>query len=171
MRGLIRGTLVACVLVTGGVLAMRRYFGAVPNCGATVGAVIVVDASAHRMALCRAGKVEDSFRVRIGSEGVGKAREGDEKTPLGRYPLGAPTPSRTFHVFIPIGYPTSEQRAQGLTGSAVGIHGPHRRVRWLGPLVNVRDTTDGCVGVATDEEIERVAAWVRGAPGVGVEVR
>lgn len=151
--------LLACVLVAAGVSATHAYARATPDCGATAGALVLVDTASHRLALCQAGHPVETFSVRIGSHGAGKTREGDEKTPLGQHPLGEPTPSRDFHVFIPIGYPTPEQRRAGLTGSAVGIHGPHRRVRWLGPLVNLFDTTDGCVGVATDEEIDRVAAW------------
>lgn len=27
--------------------------------------------------------------------------------------------------------------------------------------MNTFDTTNGCVGIATDEEMERIAAWVR----------
>jgi hypothetical protein len=34
-------------------------------------------------------------------------------------------------------------------------------VRWLGRLVNTFDSTDGCVGIATDEQMESIAAWVR----------
>ena len=34
-------------------------------------------------------------------------------------------------------------------------------LRWLGPLVNTFDTTDGCIGIATDAEMKAVAEWVR----------
>ena len=69
--------------------------------------------------------------------------------------------SAKYGLFIPIGYPTAEQRAQGFTGSAVGIHGPNRGLRWLGKLNNLLDTTDGCIGVATDPEMAVIADWVR----------
>jgi murein L,D-transpeptidase YafK len=98
--------------------------------------------------------------VRLGKGGVGKSKESDGKVPLGRYSLGKPRRSLKFGVFIPIAYPTPEQRAQGYTGSGVGIHGPHRSLTWLGRLVNTFDTTDGCVGLATNRETEEVARWV-----------
>ncbi len=113
------------------------------------------------MALCENGKETGTFAVRIGKHGTGKSREGDGKTPLGRYALGEPRASVHYRLFVPIEYPTPEQRKLGFTGGAVGVHGPDRRVRWLGALVNTFDTTDGCIGLATDGEMQTVANWVR----------
>lgn len=113
------------------------------------------------------------YRIRLGMGGVGKEKEGDQKVPLGRYPLSKPRASAKYGLFIPIGYPTAEQRAQGFTGGAVGIHGPGRAWRWLGTLNNLFDTTDGCLGVATDAEMAAVAEWVRmkRAASIVIEVR
>lgn len=123
-------------------------------------AAIVVDTNAHRMALCEAGVAVRELSVAIGTGGVDKQREGDQKTPLGSYPLSPPRASARFHTFILIGYPTAEQRANGLTGSAVGIHGPSRKHDWLGRTRNWVDWTNGCIAVATDEAIDQVAAWM-----------
>jgi murein L,D-transpeptidase YafK len=71
-------------------------------------------------------------QLRIGHGGVGKTKAGDGKTPAGTYTLGQPRPSSKYGLFIPIGYPTVEQRKQGMTGGAVGVHGLDRRVKWLG---------------------------------------
>jgi murein L,D-transpeptidase YafK len=110
-------------------------------------------------------------RNRSGRGGVGKTREGDGKTPIGTYGLGDPRPSNRYGTFIPIEYPTDEQKHQGFTGSAVGVHGPGRWVKWLGRLVNTFDWSDGCVGVATDGEIERIATWVRSTSARTIELR
>lgn len=59
----------------------------------------------------------------------------------------------------------------GYTGSAVGVHGPARWVKWLGSLVNAVDSSDGCVGVARDAEIEEIASWVRAASVRTIELR
>ena len=101
-----------------------------------------------------------TFGVRLGKHGVGKRREGDGKVPIGRYPLGAPRHSDKYGLFIPIQYPTPAQRKAGYSGGSVGVHGPHRRVRWLGRLTNLFDTTDGCVGIATDDDMKAIADWV-----------
>ncbi len=37
-------------------------------------------------------------------------------------------------------------------------------MRWLGALVNLFDTTDGCVGIATDSEMGAIAEWLRRHP-------
>ena len=90
---------------------------------------------------------------------------------MGIYALGSPRPSQRYGTFIPIGYPTDEQRKLGYTGSSVGIHGPARWVKGLGVWVNTFDSSDGCVGVALDSEMEIIAAWVREAPAALIELR
>jgi L,D-peptidoglycan transpeptidase YkuD (ErfK/YbiS/YcfS/YnhG family) len=144
--------------------------GADLNCAAP-DARIVVDLANHTLALCDKEKRVATFNVRLGRGGTGKTQEGDGKTPVGTYALGEPRPSNRYGTFIPIGYPTEEQKKKGYTGSAVGVHGPMRWVKWLGRLVNTFDSSDGCVGVARDSEIETIASWVRTAPVRTIELR
>ena len=123
---------------------------------------VVVDTRVHRMHLCRDGNVDGTFVVALGMRGVGKQRQGDARTPLGRYGLGPPRGSQHFHIFVPVQYPTPAQARMGFTGSAIGIHGPPRgwTVADMAALV-MRDWTIGCIAVETDEDIETVAAWIR----------
>ncbi len=131
------------------------------ECGRSERAHVEVHPSTHQLHLCDRGwRLEKSFRVRLAKSGLGKSREGDKKLPIGEYPLADAVPSARFGQFLPIGYPTPEQRARGMTGSAVGVHGPAREARWLGGLVNTFDTTDGCVGLADDDEVRVVARFV-----------
>lgn len=124
---------------------------------------VVIDTRAHQMHLCRQGENDRTYTVALGIRGVGKQRQGDNRTPLGKYLLAAPRPSRDFHTFIHVGYPTPAQARMGFTGSAIGIHGPPRGFLSFAELASLvtRDWTAGCIAVATDEEIEQVAAWVR----------
>ncbi len=124
-------------------------------------AVALVETREHRLVLCDAGRSVGTYPVALGRGGTGKRVQGDGKTPLGAYALGAPRPSRGFGTFIPIGYPTAEQRRSGYTGTAVGIHGPPRRTRWAGRANAWFDWTAGCVGVASDADLGAVAAFVR----------
>jgi murein L,D-transpeptidase YafK len=119
------------------------------------------------MHLCEAGKVDRTFVVALGTRGVGKQRQGDWRTPLGRYGLGPPRASKNFHTFVPVGYPTPAQARMGFTGGAIGIHGPPRNYGTLAQLAMLveQDWTAGCIAVATDRDIDTVAAWVR-AQGV-----
>jgi murein L,D-transpeptidase YafK len=132
---------------------------------------IVVELKAHQLVLCERGKTVATFDVRLGHAGVGKSRAGDNKTPVGTYPLGQPRASKHYGLFIPIGYPTAEQRKKGYTGGAIGVHGPDRRVKWLGRWVNTLDSTNGCVGLAKDEEMARIAKWVRTTKAHTIELR
>jgi murein L,D-transpeptidase YafK len=121
---------------------------------------LLVDTAAHRLWACEGDRAAVTFGVRLGKGGVGKTREGDGKVPLGEYPLGKPRASAKYGTFIEIGYPTAEQRREGYTGGAVGVHGPERRLTWLGRVNNWLDTTDGCIGLATDSEMKRIADWI-----------
>lgn len=132
---------------------------------------VVVDASRHALSLCEHGRAVAWWSVRLGWNGTGKQREGDRRTPSGLYPLGAPRPSARYGTFVPIGYPTPAERSAGYTGSAVGVHGPSRPVAWLGGLVNAVDTTDGCVGLARDDDMRALAAWVSAHPGAPIVIR
>jgi murein L,D-transpeptidase YafK len=134
---------------------------------------IVVDTRAHQLHLCADGKIERTFAVALGMSGVGKQRQGDNRTPLGRYALGPPRASQHFHIFVPVQYPTPAQARLGFTGGAIGIHGPPRGWSFaeLGALV-AQDWTAGCIAVATDNDIEAIAAWIHqhGVKDVRLEV-
>jgi murein L,D-transpeptidase YafK len=123
------------------------------------GTALYVDATQRVLWLCESGKAVEAIPVALGRGGVNKRVEGDAKVPLGEYPLGSPVPSKAYHLFIPVGYPTPGQRRSGFTGSAIGVHGPHRG--YGGPFSTVIDWTLGCIAVGTDDEIGRVAGWLK----------
>jgi murein L,D-transpeptidase YafK len=122
---------------------------------------LIIDTSSHTMWMCQESDVIAQFRVAIGQHGVEKRDKGDKKTPKGEFNLGMPRPSTKFRLFIPVGYPNAEQSSKGYSGGNIGVHGPHRDSLWLGKdSVNV-DWTHGCIAVGTDEDILRVAQWVK----------
>jgi murein L,D-transpeptidase YafK len=122
---------------------------------------VVIHLSERTLHLCEAGLPAGKYRVAIGKGGAGKRSEGDSKTPIGEYALGAPRASSSFGIFIPISYPTASQRRDGCTGSAIGIHGPSRTFAWAGWMNTAADWTEGCIAVASDEAINEIAAWVQ----------
>jgi len=124
------------------------------------GTILLVRARSRAMWVCEQGRRTQAIRISIGRGGIGKRRRGDNKLPVGTYRLGQPRPSKGWHLFIPIGYPTAEQRRSGYTGSAVGIHGPPRCCQ--GPTITDTDWTYGCIAVGTDAELDMIAAWVKG---------
>lgn len=80
---------------------------------------------------------------------------------MGRYPLAPARASSRFHLFLPVAYPSPEQRGRMYTGSNIGIHGPHVAFAWLGHATVWLNWTEGCIAVATQGEIEQIARWVR----------
>ena len=159
----VAGLLLVCLAVGVGrpSAATAATRAAAAPCQTDRQAYVVVRSSERRLSLCTDRREVKSFPVRLAWNGPGKRQAGDAMLPMGTYRLGVPRISKKYGVFIPIGYPTPAQAAQGYTGEAIGIHGPHRVVRWLGRYVNTFDTTSGCVGIATDREMREIAAFVR----------
>jgi hypothetical protein len=125
------------------------------------GDVVAVLTTKRELWLCRDGALWARFQVALGQGGVDKRRKGDRRTPLGTYALRDPRPSGRFGVFIPIGYPTPEQAAQGLTGGTLGIHGPPRGRAEPDYPTTAFDWTLGCVATGTDADIQVIAEFVR----------
>jgi len=129
---------------------------------AKVSKSIYVDTSTRLLYLCKDGSPDGTYKVSLGRKGVGKTRQGDEKTPLGTYSLGHPRKSNEgFGTFINVGYPTRAQRSKGYTGSAIGVHGPKQKLRFFGPLSSFVDWTAGCIALATNKEMTEIAKWVK----------
>jgi hypothetical protein len=130
------------------------------------GVALVALTSTGVLHTCIDSKTVERYDISIGRGGVGKTREGDLKTPLGVYTLGAPKTSTRFGIFIPVGYPTRAQSAKGFTGSDVGIHGPDRTFACAGVLNVAFNWTQGCLAVADDRFIIEIAEFVKMNPGV-----
>ena len=143
------------MLIAAFVLAMT----APPEPCAGKGTALYVDATHRTLWLCESGKAIEAMPVALGRGGLDKRVEGDAKVPLGAYALGSPRSSKSFHLFIPVGYPTPTQRRNGFSGGAIGVHGPLRA--YGGAISTGIDWTLGCIAVGTDEEIGRVADWLK----------
>jgi hypothetical protein len=125
------------------------------------GDAVTVIARKRELWLCRDGAAVARFQVAMGRGGFDKRRRGDGRTPLGTYALGSPRRSAQYGLFIPIGYPTPDQAAQGFTGRALGIHGPPRGLSEPEYPTTVFDWTQGCIATGTDADIASIADFVR----------
>jgi murein L,D-transpeptidase YafK len=144
--------------------------------------VIQVWKSRHEMWLEQHGRVTRKFHVSLGSNPRdGKLRQGDGRTPVGRYYISEKLPNSRYHRFLGISYPNVDDAERGFAaqlitadqwadilfanlrgetppwqtplGGRVGIHGQGRRQR--GGL----DWTQGCIAVS-DHDIEYLYAVV-----------
>jgi murein L,D-transpeptidase YafK len=134
---------------------------------------ILVEKSVRRLTLIRAGKPLRVYRVSLGTHPIGpKEREGDGKTPEGRYVIDKKLMHSAFHRALHISYPNAPDRARAAVlgvspGGDIMIHGLKNGLGWLGPLHHFSDWTQGCIAV-TNAEIEEI--WAMVAEGTPVEI-
>jgi len=143
-------------------------------------------------ASCEGGAVVE-MTIALGREDGAKRAAGDTRTPEGRYRIsGPPRPSRRFHRFVPIDYPSrADAEIARITGrlpaadyqrildahahrvpppgdtalgGQLGFHGEGRR--WRGDSRDL-DWTYGCIGLA-DADIDFLAE--RSAIGTPVSI-
>jgi len=125
---------------------------------------VVVETNDARLSLCKDGRRLGEYDVSFGSNGVGKTRPNDKKTPIGTYALTPPRRSfGGYHVFIGIQVPKR-------IGTAVGVHGPRKGFRWLGAINGWFNWTQGCIAVAYVSEIEAIARFVRRHPKAKIHI-
>ena len=135
---------------------------------------VVVDKSERRLSLIRGEKVYRSYRISLGGEPVGqKQREGDLRTPEGRYVLDWRNPESCCYKSLHVSYPGAEDQRRAAErgddpGGQIMIHGQINRRGWLGWLNQFRDWTHGCIAVrnAAMEEI-----WNAVDDGTPIEIR
>jgi murein L,D-transpeptidase YafK len=135
---------------------------------------ILIQKAAHTLVLLRAGKVLKTYKVALGSKPVGaKERQGDHKTPEGKYFIDAKKNPSQFYLALHISYPNAadKEKARKLganPGGDVEIHGLGKKFGYVGSAHRLRDWTDGCIAV-TNEEIEEIFRLV--PVGTPVEIR
>jgi murein L,D-transpeptidase YafK len=135
---------------------------------------IVVAKRARKLTLLRSGNVLKTYDVALGHAPIGpKQREGDGRTPEGRYVIDSKNSRSHSHLALHVSYPdaTDRERALRLGASAGGdimIHGLRNGLVWLGSLHRAIDWTDGCITV-TNSQIEEI--WSLVEVGTPIEIK
>jgi murein L,D-transpeptidase YafK len=127
---------------------------------------VVVVKKERRLYLYRGEQVLRSYRVSLGANPVGhKRRQGDKRTPEGRYLLDWRNPESRFYRSIHISYPNSrdlqQARNKGISpGGAIMIHGLPNKYAEAPELFSDWDWTEGCIAVNNRamDEIWRLVA-------------
>lgn len=128
----------------------------------------------RRLLLLRGNLVLRDYEVSLGSNPKGaKRRNGDGRTPEGRYVLDARNEQSLFHRSIHISYPNQQDRefASGAgidPGGGVMIHGLPEGESWVGEVHREFDWTNGCIAVTADEMEE---IWELVDDGTPIEIR
>jgi L,D-transpeptidase catalytic domain len=95
--------------------------------------------------------------VSIGSQGVGKRDEGDQRTPLGTYYITSKLDGKQLGDFygagaLPLNYPNDHDRRLGRTGANIWLHGTPSAQFARAPRA-----TNGCIVLANDD----LSRWLR----------
>ena len=125
---------------------------------------IVIHKSARRMTAFRDGKPLKTYRVALGFAPDGdKRRQGDGRTPEGRFTIDRVNPKSAYHLSLGLDYPRPQDRARAAAegadpGGDIFIHGqPNQRPD--GETLP-GDWTAGCIAVS-DAEIRELYAAAR----------
>lgn len=136
--------------------------------------LVVVEKSKRELTVYSQGKPLKTYKVALGREPVGpKRREGDKKTPEGRYTIDYRKANSGYFHALHISYPSqADAEIAHKEGSSPGgdimIHGLRNGIGWIGKLHRLTDWTLGCVAV-TDREMEEL--WRTVPDGTFVEMK
>lgn len=134
--------------------------------------VIVRKGQRKMLLLDSSDKVIKTYGISLGQNPVGhKLREGDGKTPEGRYYINGRNENSKFHLSLRISYPAQQdiRRAKSLGVSPGGDIYIHGRPNDRKVALNSRkvDWTDGCIAV-NDREIREI--WQLVPEGTPVDI-
>jgi hypothetical protein len=126
---------------------------------------VLVDKSAKKLWLMRDGARLYEVDISLGKNPKGqKRREGDQRTPEGRYRLDWRDAGTDYHRAILVSYPNKADLAKGAAGGQIMIHGQKYFWRWFtkSPLTN------GCIGVSN---LAMDIVWSATDIGTPIEIR
>ena len=125
---------------------------------------IVIRKSARQMTAFRDGQPLKTYRIALGfAPGGDKRRQGDGRTPEGRFTIDRVNPGSAFHLSLGLDYPRPQDRARAAAagvdpGGDIFIHG-QPNARPDGETLP-GDWTAGCIAVS-DAEIRELYAAAR----------
>ena len=135
--------------------------------------LVVVYKSDSKLLLKQGGNTIRTYKVAFGGNPKGhKQKEGDERTPEGRYVLDFKKSDSSYYKSIHISYPNEQDKANarklGVSpGGDIMIHGQRNGFGWLGFIIQWFDWTDGCIAVKNSEMDE---IWRMVDPGTPIEI-
>lgn len=135
---------------------------------------VLVVKSERKLYLLKAGRVLRQFDVALGLVPSGhKSREGDFRTPEGRYLLDARNANSDYFLSIHVSYPNEADRAHAREagvdpGGAIMIHGLPNEPRYDLKRYESTDWTDGCIAVSNADMID---IWLMTRDSTPIEIR
>ena len=119
--------------------------------------LVLVKKRERKMYLMKNRKPFRVYTVALGANPIGhKQRQGDERTPEGKYILDYKRSDSAFYKAIHISYPNKQdkiraKRAGVNSGGFIMIHGQKNGLGWLSFITQLFNWTDGCIAVKNNE--------------------
>jgi murein L,D-transpeptidase YafK len=136
--------------------------------------LVIIEKGERKMHLLREGEIFRTFRIALGMRPVGdKQKEGDSKTPEGRYLLDRRNPDSDYFLSIHISYPDASDRREAAAlgmdpGGAIMIHGQPNMPTRSETYYRTQDWTDGCIAVSNSDMID---IWLMTGDDTPIEIR
>ena len=121
---------------------------------------VVVEKGKRKLHLVWNDTIFRTFDIALGIAPVGdKEKEGDFKTPEGRYVLDTRNPDSDYFLAIHVSYPNSndlqEARQKDVSpGGQIMIHGQPNRPIYSATYYKTQDWTNGCIAVSNSDIID-----------------
>lgn len=134
---------------------------------------VVVEKEARKLHLMVDGKPFRTFDIALGIRPTGdKKREGDFRTPEGKYRLDARNPNSDYFLSIHVSYPSArdvaEARELGVApGGAIMIHGQPNEPSQSETYYKTQDWTNGCIAVSNSDMID---IWLMTGENTPIEI-
>jgi murein L,D-transpeptidase YafK len=135
---------------------------------------VLVVKSERKLYLLKAGRILKTVDISLGLVPTGaKTREGDFRTPEGRYLLDGRNVDSDYFLSIHVSYPNDADRerarAQGVDpGGQIMIHGLPNTPRYEPPHYRSTDWTDGCIAVSNSDMVD---IWLMTRESTPIEIR
>jgi len=136
--------------------------------------LVIIEKGDRKLHLLRDGEIFKTFKIALGIVPVGdKEKEGDFKTPEGRYLLDSRNPNSDFFLSIHISYPNAVDRREAARagvdpGGAIMIHGQPNLPTRSETYYRTQDWTNGCVAVSNSDMID---IWLMTGSNTPIEIR
>jgi len=120
------------------------------------------------------GKILKKYHVAFGAKPKGhKEKEGDERTPEGKYILDYKKLNSSFYKAIHISYPNKKDRKKAKElgvnpGGLIMIHGQKNKFGFLSIITQRFNWTNGCIAVSNSEMDE---IWNAIDPKTPIEIK
>ena len=135
---------------------------------------VIVQKSNRRMELYRDGAIVATYKISLGLQPVGqKQREGDFRTPEGRYRLTRRNARSDFYLAVQVSYPEAIDLALArkngwAPGGAIMVHGLPNFQKYARERYLSTDWTDGCIALSNEDMLD---FWLLTGQDTPIEIR